>query len=110
MDPRDKTLIFLGEAIEAVLNDIVREAVRDEMRGVRAKSDRGDTRSGIPDATKTYLTVKQAAELSRLGPSTIRLYIRKRQLKAHQVGRRVIIQRADLESFLEAHPIEVLPE
>ena len=55
---------------------------------------------------KSFLTIKQAAETSGLGTSTIRLYIRKRKLRAQQVGRRVIIKRSDLENFLESQPIE----
>jgi len=41
-----------------------------------------------------------------LGASTIRLYIRRRQLRAQQVGRRVLVKRSDLEKFLETNPIE----
>jgi len=59
-------------------------------------------------AEKSFLTVKQAAETSGLGVSTIRLLIRRRQLKAQKVGSRVLIKRSDLENFLESHPIEVI--
>ena len=51
--------------------------------------------------------MKQAAETSGLGASTIRLAIRKRQLRAQKVGRRVLVKRGDLEMFLEANPIQV---
>ena len=57
---------------------------------------------------KPYLTVKEASEVSGLGASTIRLAIRKRQLRAQRVGRRVLVKRLDLESFLQANPIEAL--
>ncbi len=67
--------------------------------------------NGKPLETATpYLTIKEAAKLSRLGESTIRLAIRKRQLRANQVGSRVIIKRADLEQYIESHPIEILPD
>jgi excisionase family DNA binding protein len=59
---------------------------------------------------KSFLTIKQAAEVSGLGASTIRLYIRKRQLRAQQVGRRVLVKRSDLEKFLETNPIEAKPD
>ena len=62
------------------------------------------------EASRAYLTVKEAADMARLGLSTIRLYISKRELKAHQVGRRVIIKRTDLENFLESHPIVILSD
>lgn len=60
------------------------------------------------EASRPYLTVKEAADMARLAPSAIRLFIRKRELKANKVGSRVIIKRTDLEGFLEAHPIEAI--
>ncbi len=32
------------------------------------------------------------------------------QLRANQVGSRVIIKRTDLEQFIESHPIEITPD
>ncbi len=94
----------LGDAfVEAV-----RLAVREEIQAVMANKNGGENR--MMDPSNAYLTVKEAASLSRLAPSTIRLYIRKRELKAHQVGSRVIIKRADLEQFVEGHPIEIAPD
>ena len=99
-------LAHLSEAIAAALKPFVREAVHEEL----AQAHNGHQNSKPMEPATPYLTIKEAAELSRLGESTIRLYIRKRELKAHQVGSRVIIKRADLEQFLEAHPIEILPD
>jgi len=65
----------------------------------------GKAARSAENAPTPNLTVKEAADLARLAPSTIRLYIRKRQLKAHKVGSRVIIKRTDLERFVEAHPL-----
>ena len=84
----------------------IRRIIQEEIRVLKAELNG----QGNPKHHKSYLTVKEAADLARLGPSTIRLYIRKRQLKAFQVGRRVIIRRADLERFLEAYSIEALPD
>ena len=92
---------FLAEALAAILKPIVTEAVREAMN----LNLSGAMQAGATE--KSFLTVKQAAETSGLGVSTIRLLIRKRQLKAQKVGRRVLIKRSDLESFLEANPIEV---
>ena len=104
MGTPNKTPSLFGEALAAILKPIIREAVREAMdqngHGVEKPTE-------IP---KCYLTIKEAADISRLGPSTIRLFIRKRELKAHQVGSRVIIKRTDLEGFLESHPIEILPD
>ena len=93
---------LVGEAFRSELEEIVKKAVREAM---------GQNGHGVEKPTETpkiYLTIKDAADISRLASSTIRLYIRRRELKAHQVGSRVIIKRADLERFLEAHPIEVI--
>ena len=94
--------ILADEFVEAI-----RLAVREEIQAAMANKNGGENRK---DPSNAYLTVKEAANLSRLAPSTIRLYIRKRELKAHQVGSRVIIKRADLEQFVEGHPIEIAPD
>lgn len=62
------------------------------------------------EVSRAYLTIKEAADVSRLGSSTIRLYIRKRELKAYKVGRRVIIKRTDFVKFLESRPIVILSD
>lgn len=95
---------FIGEAFL----DAIRQAVREEIRTVMGQNGHGSKTANA--TTKPYLTIKEAADISRLGPSTVRLLIRKRELKALQVGRRVIIKRIDLEKYLEAHPIEVKRE
>jgi excisionase family DNA binding protein len=93
---------LLGEA----LLQAIRQAVREEFIAVlHSHGQRIDGNDGPEDA---FLTIKEAARLSRIAPSTIRLYIRQRRLRAQKVGRRVIIKRADLEAFLSANPIEIL--
>jgi excisionase family DNA binding protein len=87
----------LESALESLLRRIVRQEIQTAL-GVRSNKP-------VDAPGKPYLTVKQAAEASGLGASTIRLFIRKRQLRAQQVGRRVLIKRSDLETFLEAQPI-----
>ena len=91
----------LAEALAAILKPIVKEAVRE------ALADKSQAaRQGATD--RAFLTVKQTAELSGLGGSTIRLLIRQRELRAQKIGRRVIVKREDLEKFLESNPIEAL--
>jgi excisionase family DNA binding protein len=92
----------LTDALAQIIKPIVQEAVREAM-GVSEREARQGASTG-----KAFLTVKQAAEHSGLGASTIRLLIRKRQFPAQRVGRRVLVKRSDLESFLEANPIRVL--
>lgn len=51
---------------------------------------------------RPYLTIAEAAKLSTLAPSTIRLYIRKGLLVRQKVGRRVVISKVGLEKLLHA--------
>jgi excisionase family DNA binding protein len=85
-----------------------------EIRSIKAEIQKPATNlRGTPQVTvaaRSFLTVKQAAEASGLSVSTIRLAIRRRQLRAQRVGRRVLVKRIDLEGFLEASPITVLPD
>jgi excisionase family DNA binding protein len=90
----------LAEALAAIIKPIVREAVREAMN-VDAAGRAQST------ADKSFLTIKRAAETSGLGASTIRLAIRRQQLRAQKVGRRVLVKRADLESFLQSNPIQI---
>ena len=53
---------------------------------------------------KDNFTVAEAAEYARIAESTVRLYIRKGSIKRLKVGRRVIISRSELESFLTGNP------
>ncbi len=103
MSEPGKNPSLLGE----MLLKEIRQAVRAEIEAVMGQNGQGGRKP--TEAIRPYLTVTEAAGMARLAPSTIRLYIRKRLLKSHQVGRRVIIKRNDLERFLEAHPIEALP-
>jgi len=82
------------------LRALIREEIESAALG---QNDRG---TGDPGAltTRTNLTVKEAADIARLGISTIRLNISQGKLKAQKVGRRVLIKRSELERFLEAHP------
>jgi excisionase family DNA binding protein len=84
----------LSEAFADIIKPIVEEAVRQALHANSHKARFGGS------ADKAYVTVKQAADISGLGPSTIRLYIRKRKLAALKVGSRVLIKRTDLEAFL----------
>ncbi len=104
MDELNKNSALLGEA----LLEAIRGAVRVEIRAALTENGHGSQKP--TETPKCYLTIKEAADVSRLGPSTIRLFIRKRELKAHQVGSRVIIKRIDLEKFLESNPIEILSD
>jgi excisionase family DNA binding protein len=93
----DRSLIeFLVALIKPVISEALREAL--SLTDCRAQEN--------TQTNRLFLTVREAAKASGLGSSTIRLYIRKRQLRAHQVGRRVLIKRSDLDSFLESQPMQ----
>ncbi len=100
----NNTPSLLGEAFRSELEEIIKKAVRD---AVGQNGYGGEKPTEIP---KCYFTIEEAATFSLLGPSTIRLYISKRELRAHKVGRRIIIKRTDLEGFLESHPIEIISD
>lgn len=94
----------LAEALAAIIKPIVKEAVREAL-SLHSRSGAEST-----PADKSFLTIKQAAATSGLGASTIRLAIRRRNLRAQKVGRRVLLKKTDLEHFLEANPIEAIAE
>jgi excisionase family DNA binding protein len=48
------------------------------------------------------VSVEQAAETLGISPWTLRLYLRKRLLRPVRIGRRVLIEPAELRRFVEA--------
>lgn len=50
------------------------------------------------------LTAREAADLLRLSPQTIALYIKQRKLPAVKVGRAWLIRRDEVERILEGPP------
>jgi excisionase family DNA binding protein len=69
------------------LRELLREVLREELLLATVP----DASRHNPSERKPYLTVKEAADISGLGASTVRLAIRKRELRALHVGRRVLI-------------------
>lgn len=88
----------LTTTFEAILESLLRRILREEIHEALSNGQKKESK-------KPYLTIKEASEFSRLAPSTIRLYIRQRKLRALKEGRRVIIKSSDLEKFLESTPI-----
>jgi len=87
--------------ISEALIDAIRHAVRQEIQSLMLRNT--DT-----DRQNPYLTVAEAAATARIAKSTIRLYIRKNQLKAQKVGRRVVVSRVELDKFLSLNPTGVI--
>jgi excisionase family DNA binding protein len=52
------------------------------------------------ESVKPYLSVEEAAALTPLAKSTIRLYIRKGMLKIQRVGRKIVIPRLELDRLI----------
>ncbi len=109
MTPNEANIIsgslILGEA--SLIR--IRQIFREELQAVIRLTSRTRLTDQPKRINKPYLSVKEAAKMATLAPSTIRLYIRKGTLKAHKVGRRVLIAKADLEDFLRMHPTGALP-
>ena len=82
----------------------LRKLLREEIKAVLAEREHQPSlaRSGDSKVTAAmpYLTVQEAAKLSRIAVSTIRLYIRKGKLRPQKVGRRIVISRAELDRFM----------
>jgi excisionase family DNA binding protein len=53
--------------------------------------------------TRQFLSVKEVAELFKVGEATVRHWIKDGSLRAINVGREWRIAPKDLESFLQAH-------
>jgi excisionase family DNA binding protein len=83
------------------IREVIREEVRMALDQYRNECEISkDFSQNEISAAQSFLNVAEAAELARVAQSTIRLYIRKGELKTQKVGRRIIIGRGDLESFL----------
>lgn len=53
-----------------------------------------------------FLTLREAAEVLRLHPRTVREYIRRGELKGRIIGGRYRFRRCDLDAFFENAPTE----
>jgi excisionase family DNA binding protein len=53
--------------------------------------------------TRQFLTVKEVADLLKVGEATVRHWIKGGELRAFDVGREWRIAPGDLESFLQRH-------
>jgi excisionase family DNA binding protein len=105
--PTPKTGALDSTLLVTMTREDLRQLIRAEVQMAIGTGKGASLNPEAGGSQKPYLTVRETADFARLAPSTIRLYIRKRQLKAQKVGRRVIIARSDLEAFLSRNPIEV---
>jgi excisionase family DNA binding protein len=71
--------------------------------GVRHKSARKDAPKPIGDR---LLTLREAAEVLRLNPRTVREYVSRGEIEGRIIGGRWRFRRADLDVFFENAPSE----
>lgn len=60
--------------------------------------------AGQPEPRR--LSVRQAAPFLGVSPFTVRAWLRQRRIPFYRCGRRIVLDRADLERFLRAHRVE----
>ena len=78
-----------------------REVIRQEILSViNIKNQTATDTDSLGD--RPYLTISEAAKLTTLAASTIRLHVRRGRLKAERVGKRRMVSRAELDRFLTA--------
>lgn len=58
------------------------------------------------EAETRRLSVKGAAPILGVSAFTLRKWVRERRIPFHQVGRRIVLDRDDLEAFLRACRVE----
>ena len=64
---------------------------------------KGDHRSG---EARQRLSIDQAAPVIGVSRFTLRKWLRERRMPYHRVGRRIVLDRDDLETFLRANRVE----
>ena len=62
--------------------------------------------SEAPAIGEHLLTIREAAEVLRLHPRTVREYVRRGELEGRLTGRRWRFRRKDLDAFFENAPCE----
>ena len=60
-----------------------------------------ENRVQVEHVLKEYFDEGEAADYLRTAPETIRRYVRRKLLPFHQVGRRPVFSRADLDGFMQ---------
>ncbi len=57
------------------------------------------------DSNAQRLSIAEAAAILGVSRFTLRAWVRQRRLAFHRLGRRIVIDRGDLEQFLQAHRV-----
>jgi excisionase family DNA binding protein len=59
------------------------------------------TNPNPPPIGERLLTLREAADVLRLNPRTVRAYVKRGEIEARIIGRRWRFRRADLDAFFE---------
>lgn len=90
-----------ANSLDQHLAAIIREAVHTELAEIiHTEIQSALSELGGMAAQEPYLDVTAAARAAHCHPQTIRLYVKKGQLPAKRIGKRVLISRIDLDNFL----------
>lgn len=57
---------------------------------------------------KSFLSVAEAARYSSLGPRTLYQLCQDRKLRLYKIGKRIVIDPADLETLIKENCVEVV--
>jgi excisionase family DNA binding protein len=79
--------VFDVDAFRALLIDVLRAVIREELGARRSRPDE-------------YLSVARAASVAEVTPGTIRSWIREGRLGRFRAGRELRVRRTDLERLL----------
>lgn len=90
---RQRGYVVVQDTLDLRLRQLISEIVRDE---VRAALDQAALPSEAP-----YMSTREAAELARVTPDTVRRWIAEGQLHAVGAGREIRIKRAELEALMK---------
>jgi excisionase family DNA binding protein len=92
-----RALRSTGRTVPPGVDDLLAASLRVVKSGQRlAPGHRGRHAGGV------FLTMAEAADLLRVSPRTLRRRIADGDLAVRRVGRRVLVERADLLNFVEA--------
>jgi excisionase family DNA binding protein len=92
-----KALRSTGRPVPPGVDDLLAASLRVVRSGQRLAPDHRARHAG-----EVYLTTAEAATLVRVSPRTLRRRIAGGDLAVRRVGRRVLVERADLLAFVEA--------
>jgi excisionase family DNA binding protein len=85
-------------SLEAVLGELLRRAVRDEL--ARALPAIAQREASGGEAAAEYLTAAEAGDLARVREETVRRWVRGGDLPGHYAGRKLLVRRDELERYL----------